>query len=380
VNERTRDDIGTYDDISAAAVRTTGLSDFGGSEHEEGLRIAVESLASEGGLTPVGNYRLRGMVKGALVARLLAQHGFEAHPEHADVPIERPVFVTGLPRSGTTLVQRLLTADPRHQGLEQWLADLPQPRPPRDTWAEHPIYSAMQAGYLAFHESNPEMAGLHYSDASTHEECWRLLQQAGTSVAFETQAHVPTYSRWLDKQDWAPAYRRHRQLLQLIGLNDADKRWVLKNPSHLIALDALLDVYPDAIILVTHRDPVACVASMCSLAAASSRGTSTVFTGAAIGRTQLDLLVREQAAYRAARAAAEPGHFLDVAYDDLVRDPVGTVAGVYANFDLPWDSDTETAIRAGLEESRSGVRRPQHSYALADYGLTEDQVRAAFDV
>jgi hypothetical protein len=191
---------------------------------------------------------------------------------------------------------------------------------------------------------------------------------------------VPTYSRWLDKQDWTPAYRRHRKLLQLIGLNEPDKRWVLKNPSHLIALDALLEVYPDAIILVTHRDPVTCVASMCSLAEASSRGTSTVFTGSTIGSTQLDLLVREQAAYRAARAAAEPGHFLDVAYDDLVRDPVGTIAGVYATFDLPWDSDTEAAIKAGLEESRSGVRRPQHSYSLADYGLTEAGVREALGV
>ena len=335
MNERTRDDIGTYDDIVAAAVRTTGLSDFGGDEHEEGLRIVVDSLASEGGLTPVGNHRLRGMVKGALVARLLAETGFAANPEHSDVPIQRPIFVTGLPRSGTTLVQRLLSADPRHQGLEQWLADLPQPRPPRETWADHPIFSAMQAGYQAFHESNPELAGLHYSDAASEEECWRLLQQAGTSVAFETQAHVPTYSRWLDKQDWTPAYRRHRKLLQLIGLNEPDKRWVLKNPSHLIALDALLEVYPDAIIIITNRDPVTCVASMCSLAEASSRGTSTVFTGDTIGRTQLDLLVREQAAYRAARAAAEPGHFLDVEYDDLVRDPVGTIAGIYATFDLP---------------------------------------------
>lgn len=374
---RVRDSVGSYDDIAAAAVRTTGLSDFGGSEHEEGLRILVDSLANEAGLTPVGNHRLRGSVKGVLVARLMAEQGFATHPEHADVPVRRPIFVTGLPRSGTTLLQRLLTADPRHQGLEQWLADLPQPRPPRHTWADDPIFSAMQSGYEAFHAANPELAGLHYSDATTHEECWRLLQQAGTSVAFETQAHVPTYSRWLEKQDWTPAYLRHRRLLQLIGLPDADRRWVLKNPSHLMALDALLEVYPDAIVLVTHRDPVTCVASMCSLAEASTRGTSTVFTGATIGRTQLDLLVREQEAYRAARGTSGPGHFFDVQYADLVDDPIGTVAAVYSRFDLPWDDATETTIRAELEASRSGVRRPQHAYSLEDYGLSEDQVRAA---
>jgi hypothetical protein len=374
---RERDDVGSYDDIAAAAVRTTGLSDFGGDEHEEGLRVLVDSYAGEAGLTGVGNARMRGSVKGLLVARLMAEQGFAAHPAHADVAIERPIFVTGLPRSGTTLLQRLLTANPAHQGLEQWLADLPQPRPPRETWESDPIFSAMQAGYHAFHEANPELAGLHYSDAASYEECWRLLQQAGTSVAFETQAHVPSYSAWLEKQSWLPAYQRHRRLLQLIGIDDPGRRWVLKNPSHLVALDALLEVYPDAIVLVTHRDPVTCMASMCSLSATSTRGTSTVFAGETIGRTQLDLLVREQEAYRASRAAADRGHFLDVEYADLVADPVGTVASVHQHFGLPWSGATAAAVREALEESRSGVRAPAHAYDLADHGLTADEVRAA---
>lgn len=374
---RERDSLGSYDDIVAAAVRTTGLSDFGGTDHEEGTRVFVDALTNEAGLTPVGNYRMRGSVKGLLVARLMAEQGFSAHPSYADIAVERPIFITGLPRSGTTLLQRLLTADPSHQGLEQWLADLPQPRPPRETWPDDPIFSAMQAGYKTFHAANPELAGLHYSDATTHEECWRLLQQSGTSVSFETQAHVPSYAAWLDKQDWTPSYQRYRRLLQLIGLNDPGKRWILKNPSHLVALDALLEVFPDAIVLVTHRDPVTCVASMCSLAAASTRDTSTVFTGATIGRTQLDLLVREDAAYRATRESAAPGHFLDVAYDDLVGDPVGTVEAVYRHFGLPWETTVARAVRAELDASRSGVRAPSHRYSLADYGLTEAEVRAA---
>ena len=373
---REREAVGSYDEIAAAAVRAIGLSDFGGDEHEEGLRLLVDQYTEHAGLTPAGNARMRSSVKGVLVARLMAEAGFASHPGHAEVAIERPVFVTGLPRSGTTLLQRLLTADPAHQGLEQWLADLPQPRPPRATWESDPILSAMQAGYAAFHEANPELAGLHYSDAASHEECWRLLQQAGTSVAFETQAHVPAYSAWLEKQDWVPAYRRHRRLLQLIGMNDADRRWVLKNPSHLVALDALLEVYPDAVVVVTHRDPVTCVASMCSLAATSTRGTSTVFTGETIGRSQLDLLERQLDRYRFARASA-PGRFLDVEYADLVADPVGTVAAVYRDAVLPWGEATEQAVRAELDASRSGVRAPSHRYDLADYGLTEAEVRLA---
>lgn len=373
---RERADVGSYDDIVAAAVRTTGLDDFGGSEHEEGLRLLVDDLGSKAaGLTGVGNHRKRADVKGVLVARLMAEQGFKDHPAHADVPIEAPVFVTGLPRSGTTLVQRLLTADPHAQGLEQWLADLPQPRPPRETWDDHPIFSAMQAGYQAFHEANPELAGIHYSDASTHEECWRLLQQAGTSVAWETQAHVPRYSAWLQQADWVPAYRRHRRLLQLIGLHDADKRWVLKNPSHLVAIDALLEVYPDARIVVTHRDPVECVASMCSLAEASTRGQSTTFVGETIGRTQLDLLAREQAAYLRSRERAGEDRFVDVSYTDLVADPIGTIAAVHEAFGLPWDATAADAVRREHDLTRQGPRAPRHAYDLADFGLTEAEVR-----
>ncbi|WP_310528370.1 sulfotransferase [Nocardioides sp.] len=374
MSARVRDDVGSLEDITAAAVRSTGLTDFGDHGHEEGLTVLLEDYASASGLTGIGNYRMRGMVKGLLVAKLMARQGFLAHPASTDVAIEKPVFIMGLPRSGTTVLQRLLTADPGHQGLEQWLADLPQPRPPRDTWVDDPVFSAMQGGYAAFHDANPELAGLHYSDAASHEECWRLLQHTGRSVAFETQGYTPGYSEWLRGQDWMPAYERHRALLQLIGLGDADQRWILKNPSHLVALDAIRTVYPDAVIVVTHRDVVACTASMCSLAAASTRGCSDVFVGDTIGRTQLDLLVREQAAFR---SSPHSQHVIDVAYDDLVGDPVSAVHGVYAAAGFDWSDAVAEAVSAELERSRSGVRAPRHAYDLADYGLTESQVRDA---
>jgi hypothetical protein len=361
-----------FEGVVESAVRTAGLSDFGGTEHEEGLRLLVDDYRSRAGLTEVGSKRTRGALKGLLVARLLSQPHLDAHRQ----PIERPIVVTGLPRSGTTLLQRLLTADPHHQGLEQWLADLPQPRPPRSTWEDDPIFSAMQSGYESFHAAHPELAGLHYSDATTHEECWRLLQQAGTSCAFETLAHVPAYSEWLRTADWQPAYERHRALLRLIGSNDQEKRWVLKNPSHLMALDALLAVYPDALIVVTHRDPVTCVASMCSLAAASTRGTSHVFVGDVIGRSQLDLLSREWTAYASVRGR-HPDSFLDVGYDDLVGDPLAVVAEVTRHAGGRSSDRSITAVAAELERSRSGVRAPRHRYDLTDFGLAEAQVRAA---
>jgi len=157
-------------------------------------------------------------------------------PESAEVGIDRPVFVTGLPRTGTTALHRLLTADPASQGLEAWLAQVPQPRPPRHTWPDNPVFQAIEAGFARHHEEHPEFMGVHYLAADQVEECWQLLQQSVRSVSFATLAHVPGYSAWLRGQDWTGAYQRHRRNLQMIGLHDAGRRWVLKNPSHLFAL------------------------------------------------------------------------------------------------------------------------------------------------
>ena len=375
---RTRDSLGTYDDIAAAAVRATGLEDFGGDDHEEGLRLLCEDLVEHGGLTPEGNYLQRSQIRSALVGRLLSQHGFGQHPSYADVPIRRPVFVCGLPRTGTTALHRLLHADPAHQGLELWLTEVPQPRPPRETWAEDPVYRALDEAYSQHQVENPEFMGIHYMDAATVEECWRLLRQSGRSISFESLAHVPAYSSWLREQDWAPAYGRHRANLQLIGLNDSEKRWVLKNPSHLVGLDALMAVYPDALVVRTHRDPVVAVASACSLSAEATRGWSTTFVGETIGTTQLAMLADAEARFRTARAAYDERQFADVEYDDFVADPLTTVQRLYDRFGLEWTEATDTAVRTLDRESRQGGRRPAHHYDLADYGLAPEQVRAAF--
>jgi hypothetical protein len=374
-----RDEIGSYDDIAAAAIRTTGLDDFGGNAHEEGLRILVEDLASpEAGLTPLGNGFHRREVKSALVGRLLTQLRFTEHPEHADVPVERPIFVVGLPRTGTTALHRLLHADPRHQGLELWLTEHPQPRPPRASWEQDPIFSAMQAAFSEHHIENPEFMGIHYMDATSVEECWRLLRQTGKSISYESLANVPRYSAWLAGQDWTDAYERHRANLQLIGLNDPDKRWVLKNPSHLVALDALMAVYPDALIVCTQRDPVTSIASACSLSEEATAGTSTTFVGETVGRTQLEMLSRSWRTFTKARAAYDDAQFFDVDYREFVADPVATTRSIYDAFGLDWNPEVDAAVTALDEESRRGGKRPAHSYSLSDYGLTEAEVRAAF--
>jgi hypothetical protein len=379
VMERERADVGTYEDIVAAAERTTGMTDMGGTAHEEGLRTLVEDLNSpEAGLTGKGNYFQRSEVKSALVGRLLTQAQFNARPDHVDVPIERPIFVMGLPRTGTTALHRLLHADPTAQGLEMWITQYPQPRPPRETWESDPIFNAMQQGFQAHHIASPEYLGIHYMDATSVEECWRLLRQTGKSNSYESLAHVPRYTEWLTKQDWTDAYARHKQNLQLIGLNDTEKRWVLKNPSHMTALDALMTVYPDALIVYTHRDPVTCIASSCSLSAETTVGHSTTFVGETIGRTQLDLWSRAYHAFHEARPKYDQAQFIDVPFSDLRADPLGVTRRVYKHFDLDWTPEVQSAIEEIDRESKEGAAKPSHSYSLADYGLTEDQVRARF--
>jgi hypothetical protein len=379
VMERERADVGSYEDIVAAAERTTGMTDMGGGGHEEGLRTLVEDLNSpEAGLTGKGNYFQRSEVKSALVGRLLTQAQFNQRPEHADVVIERPIFVMGLPRTGTTALHRLLHADPVAQGLEMWITQYPQPRPPRETWESDPIFTAMQQAFQAHHVAQPEYLGIHYMDATSVEECWRLLRQTGKSNSYESLANVPRYTEWLAKQDWTDAYARHRKNLQLIGLNDPEKRWVLKNPSHMSALDALMTVYPDALIVYTHRDPVTCIASSCSLSAETTAGHSTTFVGETIGRTQLDLWSRAYHAFHEARPAYDQSQFVDVAFGDLVKDPLGVTRGIYERFGLDWTPEVQAAIEEIDRESKQGAARPSHTYRLEDYGLTEEQVRARF--
>jgi hypothetical protein len=379
VMERERADVGSYEDIVAAAERTTGMTDMGGGGHEEGLRTLVEDLNSpEAGLTGKGNYFQRSEVKSALVGRLLTQAQFNQRPEHADVVIERPIFVMGLPRTGTTALHRLLHADPMAQGLEMWITQYPQPRPPRETWESDPIFTAMQQAFQAHHVAQPEYLGIHYMDATSVEECWRLLRQTGKSNSYESLANVPRYTEWLAKQDWTDAYARHRKNLQLIGLNDPEKRWVLKNPSHMSALDALMTVYPDALIVYTHRDPVTCIASSCSLSSETTAGHSTTFVCETIGRTQLDLWSRAYHAFHEARPAYDQSQFVDVAFGDLVKDPLGVTRGIYERFGLDWTPEVQAAIEEIDRESKQGAARPSHTYRLEDYGLTEEQVRARF--
>jgi hypothetical protein len=368
--------IGTVGSLRDKASAITGLSDFGPDDFGDGLAVLLSSFVSEAGLTANGERAARALLRGALVARLLSEAGFAAHPSSASVPVPRPIFVTGLPRTGTTFLHRLLVGDPSHQGLELWLAEAPQPRPPRSAWESNPAYRFVADGIARHQAANPSFGAVHELGAGQVEECWQLLRQSFRSVSYACLAHLPAYSAWLDGEDWVPAYARHRRNLQLLGLWEAERRWVLKNPSHLFALDALMTVYPDALVVVTHRPPAVAMASMCSLAAQASAGWSTVFSGSVLGRDQLALWSAGLARFCSARSRYPAGQFVDVQYDDLVADPLGVVKRIYATFGLPLSEQATDAMRALVARPSGGPSG--HRYTLADFGLTPDEVAGAF--
>ena len=375
-----RTDVGTVEDLHASATKACGLDDFGTDDdnYREALAVLLESFRRDADLTEFGSKMQRFFVRNALVARLLSEAAWKQHPQHADVVIERPIFVTGLPRTGTTAIHRLLTADPAHQGLELWLAEFPQPRPPRETWPDNPAFAELDARFKKAHDENPDYTGLHYMTADEVEECWQLLRQSLHSVSYETLAHLPTYSQWLAKQDWIKPYQRHRRNLQLIGLNDPEKRWVLKNPSHLFALDALCDTYPDALIVQCHRPAETIMASMCSLSQHTTAGWSNSFVGAQIGEDAMETWSRGLRRFNAVRADHDPAQFYDLDYFEFVKDPVGSVEDIYRHFGIEFTDAAREAVQRRHTESQQGPRAPKHTYSLADYGLTDEQVRERF--
>ncbi len=375
-----RTDVGTVDDLHASAVKACGLDDFGGDDDNyiEALTVLLDAYRSEADLTEFGSKMQRFFARNALVARLVSEAAFKQYPQHVDIAIERPIFVTGLPRTGTTAVHRLLAADPGHQGLQLWLAEFPQPRPPRETWPDNPVYRQMDTQYAKAHAENPDYTGLHFMTPDEVEECWQLLRQSLHSISYETLAHVPSYAQWLAGQDWTKSYRRHRKNLQLIGLNDAEKRWVLKNPSHLFALDALMATYPDALVVQCHRPPETIMASMCSLAQHTTAGWSNTFTGKVIGDDALETWSRGLRLFNTERAKHDPAQFYDLDYSALVADPVAAVADIYRHFGIELSDDARSAIADTDEQSKQGPRAPKHTYSLADYGLTAERVKERF--
>ena len=365
--------------LHAAARGATGLEDFGTeAEYRPGLARLLDALDHDGPrFAPGGREFVFGNLVGVLVARLTTQRGLRDRPDALQRPINRPLVITGVPRTGTTALHKLLSVDPQFQGLERWLTAFPMPRPPRATWAAHPSYRATVAGIEAFFAAAPDMRAAHDMVADDVDECLEVLKQNFCSNNYGSTFRVPGYDAWWSVQDEASSYRRFAQVLQLVGVDEPGEPWLLKNPGHISQLDVLLDLFPDACIVQTHRDPVQALASLCSVLA-MARGLTE--GGNVVLR---DIGEREIASWHAAvtRAMAvrerAPGQFIDVRHKDFHKDPMGVVRRIYERFGYTLTDDVEQRMKERIRANPEG-RHGAHVYALEQFGLQAGAIRERF--
>ncbi|MBW8783755.1 MAG: sulfotransferase [Novosphingobium sp.] len=367
----------TPEEIVAAARARTGLEDFGDPAILEGLGILLKSYAEEAKFTETGMARSIEAVVAALANRMRVEDWLKRHPELLERPIEKPLFVFGLPRTGTTLAINLLHADPARRSFLRWEAfdSVPPPRP--EELHGGPRYDAMQAQTELALKYAPQIAAIHYEDADSPTECQFAMAPSFCAQVYDSQADIPSYHRWfLHDADYGPAFRYEKRLLQLLQAQ-APGRWTLKNPWHPLFLDALTAVFPEAQLVMTHRDPAEVVGSACNLLKVVRLLYSDDVDLIAIGDNLVETFEVMIARSEAFRARHGQDAIFDVQYADVMRDPIGTVRSIYGRFDEPFTSEAEAAMKGYLAANPKG-KHGRHEYTLEEFGLTRDGVHRKF--
>lgn len=359
------------------AVAASGFDDFGADEFRAGFSALLHALDEDSLLNSMGRMAIRSMIVRDLSARLIAERGFRQVPDSAKNPVRRPLVIIGLPRTGTTALQALLAIDPRIQGLELWLTRTPKPRPDRSSWPEDPDFRTCDSSIRKFREQLPELYAIHEMRADKVDECWNLMAQSFAHSSWMAQTRVRGYRKWFDQCDMTAVYLRHRRNLQLIGAREPEKRWMLKDSTHLFALDAFLEVYPEACVVQTHRDPVKSIPSVCSLCWAARETLNDGESRKEFGESTLDLWHMGIERTMALRKMRDSGQFFDVSFPRFRSDPVAVVEDIYRYFEFELSEETRTRMQEFRDENPPG-RAGAHVYSLADWQIEEGDVRERF--
>ena len=353
------------------------LDDFGADDYREALERLCRSLDEDAKLTPIGEMALQQMIVDALSARLMCEAGWQRFPEAREARVERPLVIVGLPRTGTTALHHLIGQDPGFQALEHWLLRTPKPRPPRDDWAADPDFQAAAARVDMMFARSPEMRAIHEIEAHLPDECWNLFAQNFLHSSYEANADVAGYASWWASVDLTPVDRRHLRYVQLIGHREPERRWVFKDATHLFDARALFEVYPDALVVQTHRDPVRLIPSVCSLCWSAREALNTGTDAHVFGRSTLALWERSIFSMMEARATQSPDRFYDLHFDRFIADPLAAIRDVYSTFDIPWTEAAETAMKRFRHAHPRG-QHGAHRYHLEQWGLDADEIAERF--
>jgi hypothetical protein len=365
----------TLDGLLAAASKRTGLHDFGPDDFREGLQVLVDSLEWEARLTTIGRVAARKRLIGLLETRLQLVEQRRRDPGVRDQQIVQPLFVLGLPRTGTTVLYGMLAANPAMRSPASW--EVARPFPPPGPTEDPTRVAAMDKDLAGFKHIAPGLETIHPLGSRLPQECLALQAPQFASYEFVTTFPVPSYWAWLREQDLTPAYAYEKTFLQHLQSGHAGDRWILKTPAHLMWLDTLLHVFPDALLVHTHRNPTAVLASVSSLMYGFRSAMSNDVDKAEVGREQLEAWTWGLHRTMAVRDRLTPDRVVDVQYDDTVGDPVGTVRRVYEHFGLERTAAVDEGVRGYLAENPRD-KHGAHRYTLEEFGLDRDEVDAAF--
>jgi hypothetical protein len=362
--------------LLAKARERAGNSDLGEGQDQviDGLRTWLEATAEEGRLSPMGWTLVPNLALTWLTNRMRLVRHLHASPGIDEQPVRAPIVVVGFPRSGTTLLHRLLSLDPGRRAPLMW--ELVEPAPPPAGKPDRRVASTRRQVRFML-AVRPDFNAIHPLDAEAPEECVHALQQTFATLQLAVYAPVPSYFGWLLEQDLTPSYHYLRSVYRSLAYGKPERRWVLKAPIHLFALDALLAAFPDAYVVHVHRDPARVAASGCSLTAAARtlatlpRPPSTLgpewLHGWSIG---LDRALRVRDAVGAER-------FCDVQYDELVREPAAVIERVLSYVGEEPSADLASTVAAWIAANPSD-RYGRHRYTLEEFGLRAEEVHERF--
>jgi len=361
-------------DLIEAAKRRCGLDDFGGGDFFEGLSRLLDSCHRESRLNLIGKIALRTDLTRILCSRLFMQRDRQLYPAVARQEIRQPLFIVGLPRSGTTLLHMLLAADPEHRAPLTW--EVMTPSPPTRDGEKRRIQRAMQScnclNWLA-----PTFRQVHAVGAELPQECVGLMTPTFMSDQFDTMYYVPSYRAWFFRQDLLPAYQYHRRFLQHLQVRQCAPRWVLKAPTHMFALPTLLSVYPDALFVQTHRAPLDAMASVSSLITILRRVFSDAVDPFVVCREAIQYWSETLDRFLQERDRLAEYRICDVNYVEIRSDPIAAVGRIYEHFGWLLSQKTEQRMRL-LLASQPQEQYGRHRYNLSGFGIREAEGAAAF--
>lgn len=357
------------DAIVEAAEEAAGTRDLWGDAWRPGFEALVAALAAEAGLYPARAWRVLRWILEMLEMRARIAAALGDAPDRPVSGLERPIFITGLPRTGTTLLHNLMSSLPGLRALRPWEMRHVVPPPGAAPGWEQAAIADTDAELRALYERAPEFARIHPMSATAPDECHWLLRHAFASLIYAYMFHVPSYMRWETSRPQREAYLELRAELGLFLGRRPAGRLVMKDPGHLWHLDALLDAFPDAVVVRLHRDPRKAVPSLASLVFCLQRMDSARTDPREAGAYVVEMVERGLAAERRAREARPGASILDIDYEDLVGDPVGTVERIGQTAGEPIGPAGVGAMSAWLGEHPQH-KAGRHVYTAEQFGLS----------